>query len=364
MDGKSERFYSMNESPDIRKRAGAHGQAGFSLMELLIAMTVMVVIMAAIFACLKDSFQISATSYELSDAQQSLRAAHEYINRDLITAGDGLNGINNIRVPVQFVQGYLTQSPVLDPNDPGYMELSLIVSDDNVPGGTPVLGTNPQTNVLAGTDRITILETDRTFTNISLPAEAINASGSGVSISPADINLFRIGEIYFIAAGAKATLGVVTNIGGTNTNPTLVFADGDVYGLNHQGVGGPINFVSEGGTLPTTLMRMNIAHYFVNSDGLFVRRLFGVAGAGFKDTVIAEHFTDLQFRYLLSLRDANDQMQQPVSRLETSVQQTATRQVEISLKVRTAHAINDGQPKSLSMTTATSIRNMQFRLAQ
>jgi prepilin-type N-terminal cleavage/methylation domain-containing protein len=355
----------MNENQDTRLRAAAAShQAGFSLIELLIAVTVMVIVLAAVCASLKDSFRVSVTSYELTDAQQSLRAAHEYINRDLITAGDGLNGINNIRVPVQFMRAYLTQSPVLDANDPDYMDLSLIVSDDNVPGGTPVLGTNPPATVLGGTDRITILETDRTFAAISLPAGAINATGSNVSISPADINLFRIGEIYFIASGAKATLGVLTDFGGTNTAPTLVFAQGDGYGLNHEGAGGLINFVSEGGTLPATLMRVNLAHYFVTSDGLFVRRLFGVAGAGFKDTVIAEHLADLQLRYSLNLRDNKDNMQQPVSKLETTVQQTATRQVEISIKARTAHPLNDGQPKYLSMTTATSIRNMQFRLAQ
>jgi prepilin-type N-terminal cleavage/methylation domain-containing protein len=355
----------MTESKDIRSCAGTRRrQAGFSLIELLIAVSVMVIVLAAITASLKGSFQISATSYELTDAQQGLRAAHEYINRDLITAGDGLNGINNIRVPVGFVQAYLTQSPVLDGSDPGYMELSLVTSDDNVPVGTPVPGTNPPTTVLGGTDRITILQTDRTFAPIALPAEAVAPSGSNITINPADLNLFRIGEIYFIASGAKATLGVITDIGGTNTNPVLVFAEGDIYGINHEGVSGPINFVSEGGTLPTTLMRMNLAHYFINSEGLFVRRLFGVAGAGFKDTVIAEHFVDLQFRYSLNLRDDKDNMQQPVSKLETTVQQTATRQVEISLKARTVHPLNDGQPKYLSMTTATSIRNMQFRWAQ
>jgi prepilin-type N-terminal cleavage/methylation domain-containing protein len=354
----------MNENPDTRSSDAARHQAGFSLMELLIAVTVMLIVMGAVFASLRGSFQLSVTSYELTDAQQSLRAAHEYINRDLMTAGDGLNGINNIRVPIQFMQAYLTQSPVLNASDPNYMDLSLIVSDDNVPGGTPVLGTNPPATVLGGTDRITILEMDRTFAAISLPAGAINAAGSNVSINPADINLFRIGEIYFIASGARATLGVLTGFGGTNIAPTLVFAEGDGYGLNHEGVGGLINFVSEGGTLSATLMRINLAHYFVTADGLFVRRLFGVAGAGFKDTVIAEHLADLQLRYSLNLRDAKDNMQQPVSALQTTVQQAATRQVEITIKARTAHPLADGQPKYLSMTTATSIRNMQFRLAQ
>jgi prepilin-type N-terminal cleavage/methylation domain-containing protein len=347
-----------------RPRDGSRAQAGFSLLELLVVIAIMLVIMTSIFSFVKDSFKVSITSYELADAQQSLRTAHEYINRDLITAGDGLNGINNIRLPVGFVRSYITQTPVLDPNDPSYVNISIITSDDNVPGTTVVLGANPPTNVLGGTDRITILEMDRTFTPLSLPANAITPSGSNVSISPADVNLFHIGEIYFITSGAKATFGAITNVTGSGNNPNLIFGDGDPYGLNHPGNGGPINVVSDAGKLPTTLMRMNIAHYFVNAKGLFVKRVFGVAGAGFTDIVIAEHVTDLQFRYSLDLRDANGNLQQPVSQLATAVQQSAARQVEVIITARTTHPVNNDAPQTLTMTTSTSIRNMQFRLAQ
>lgn len=363
--GQTDGLFYMKGCPVLGPRGGTRRQAGFSLLELLIAVTMMTIILAAVFDSVKSSFQVSVTSYELTDAQQSLRTAHEYINRDLLTAGDGLNGINNIRVPVGFVQSYLTQSPVLDPSDPGYMELSIVNSDDNVPGGTPVLGTNPPASILAGSDRITVLGADRAFAAVTLQAADIAPDGSAVTISPADVNLFNIGEIYFIASGARATLGVVTDITtGSNNNPRLVFADGDIYGINRAGVGGPINFVTEGGTLPATLTRMSISHYFVDSNGLFVKRLFGVARKGFTDTVIAEHLSDLQFRYSLNLRDARGNVQQPVDRLETTMQQTAARQVEVALKARTAHPTGDGQPKFLSMTTSTSIRNLQFRLAQ
>lgn len=330
---------------------------------MLLVVTIMAIIMGAVFQSLKGSFKISMTSHELSDAQQGVRAAHEYINRDLIVAGDGLNGINNIRLPTTFVETYLTQSPVINPSEPDYVNLSIITSDDNVPGTTNVAGTAPLMQILAGSDRVTMLKADRDFAPISLAANAIDASGTSISVSPADVDRFGIGEIYFLTSGDRATFGVITDITASNS-PSLIFGDGDPYGLNLTGIGGFINFVSEGGQQPTTLMRMNIAHYFVNSEGLFMKRLFGVPQFGYVDIVVAEHLANLQFRYALNLRDANGNVQQPIDELETSVQQSATRQVEVAITTQTAHAINNGVPQQVTMTTTASIRNMQFRLAQ
>jgi hypothetical protein len=217
--------------------------------------------------------------------------------------------------------------------------------------------------VLAGSDRVTMLKADRTFAPISLAANAIDPSGSTVEISPADVGRFSIGEIYFLTSGDRGTFGVITDIDESNP-PSLIFGDGDAYGLNLTGGGGYINFVSGGGQQPTTLMRMNIAHYFVNSEGLFMKRLFGVPQAGFADIVIAEHLANLQFRYALNIRDANGNLPQPVDELETSVQQSATRQVEVAITTETAHAINNGARQPLTMKATASIRNMQFRLAQ
>lgn len=338
-------------------------ERGFSLLEMLVAVVIMLIIMGAIFESLKGSFKVSMTSHEMSDAQQGVRAAHEYINRDLVVAGDGLNGINNIRLPTAFVVNYLTQSPVINASEPDHVNLSIITSDDNVPAATFVPGAAAPMQVLPGSDRVTMLKADRAFAPISLAADAIDPSGSTVEINPADVERFSIGEIYFLTSGDRATFGVVTDI--NDSNPaTLSFGDGDAYGLNLTGGGGYINFVSDGGQQPTTLMRMNIAHYFVNAEGLFMKRLFGIPQAGFADIVIAEHLANLQFRYALNIRDANGNLPQPVDELETSVQQSATRQVEVAITTETAHAINNGAPQQLTMKATASIRNMQFRLAQ
>ncbi len=109
-------------------------ERGFSLLEVLVAMFVMLIVTGAIFALMRDSMKTSTAALELSDGQQSVRTAQEYINRDLINAGDGLNSISNISVPENFVRNYLTLNPVVDPPPPtvGFVKLGLLTSDNNV----------------------------------------------------------------------------------------------------------------------------------------------------------------------------------------------------------------------------------------
>lgn len=353
-------------------RADMRNQAGFSLLELLIVLVVMLVITGSVFSLMRDAIKVSTTTYELTDAQESLRTAQEYLNRDLTVTGDGLKGINNIRLRVGFVLAYITQNPVVDPSDPGYANFSIISSDDNVPATTAVAGTAPAVNVLGGTDRITLLVRDSTFTPVALPAGAITTTGSNVSVTPADVGRFNVGEIYFITCQDRATFGAITSIGGNN-NLNLIFTNGDLYGLNQPGNGGPINAVAiaaNGTSLPTTLMRMRMIHYFVNANGLLIRRVFGVGGGtGFTDSVIAEHVANLQFRYSLSLRDANNNLRQPVVALTTEQQQITVQQVEVTVTTETVHPVNvrmvngamTATPQQVTMTTSTGIRNLQFQ---
>src|SRR6266571_6422176 len=101
-------------------------QAGFSMIELLVAMVTTIIILGASLALVGSSIKFASTTYHLTDAEQSLRAAHEVINRDLTTAGSGLKGMGNISVPKTFVQNYLTQTPIVDPLNPNYVNLALV----------------------------------------------------------------------------------------------------------------------------------------------------------------------------------------------------------------------------------------------
>jgi prepilin-type N-terminal cleavage/methylation domain-containing protein len=339
-----------------------NSQAGFSLIEMLIAVAVFVVLTASVAALLRDTMKIATATYEITDAQENLRIAQEYINRDLMNAGDGLKSISTIRVPTAFVTNYITLNPISDTGMPaGTTNLGILTSDNNLPASTNVVQSNPATVVRTASDRQTILEIDPSFTPIALPAASANSSGSTITVSAADIGKFSVGEIYFLTSSLGGTFATITaKNSGTRV---LSFSTGDAYGLNLTGTGGHIKAISNSGALATSLMRMRIIHYYVTSTKLLMRREFGIKGAGHRDSIIAEHVLNVQLNYSLNMTDANGNLVQPTSTLSTTEQRLAVRQVETTVTVETPRAIHGGIQPTISATTATSVRNMQFRQA-
>ena len=51
-------------------------EAGFSLFELIIAMSVMLIISATVFTLMGNSIKVGATATEMANAQEALRTAH------------------------------------------------------------------------------------------------------------------------------------------------------------------------------------------------------------------------------------------------------------------------------------------------
>jgi type II secretory pathway pseudopilin PulG len=341
-------------------------------MELMVVMAVMLLVMGSAFSFMKSAINVSNATYELTEAQENLRTAHEYISRDILTAGDGLNGISSIQVAQGFVNNYLAKNVIPDPTKPGYVNLPIIGSDANVPGSTVVTmpAPTPPVNVLANTDRITLLALDPTFVAIPLGIGTILANGLTVRIAAVDLPRFTVGEIYCFTSQSGATFGTVTAITGGAT-PSLTFDAPASYGLNAPGVAGPLKLIgaaNPGGvsTQPVTLQRVRMINYYVNARNEFVKRVFGVPGTGYVDNLIAEHVTNLKFRYILGSNNPDGSVQQPLSQLTNSTQQVAVRFIETTITAETTHPVNflTGARAQSSMVTTTTIRNMQFRQAR
>lgn len=66
-----------------------HREAGYSLIELLVSMAIMMVVTGAIFALVDPSQSTSQTQPEVQDMQQRMRVATDSIYRDLVMAGAG-----------------------------------------------------------------------------------------------------------------------------------------------------------------------------------------------------------------------------------------------------------------------------------
>jgi type II secretory pathway pseudopilin PulG len=367
----------------MQGKRNIHSQDGFTIIELTVALTVMIILTAGIVSLMKGSMNISTANYELTDAQQSLRTAQEYINRDLMNAGDGLKTISVIRVPQTFVNNYLTLTPIVDTDMPlGIINLGILTSDNAVPVGTAVVGASPSTTILSMpgpdnvfgtaddqlTDRQSIIEVDPQF--IAIPPTTIDSTGTIVTLPSGTVmTQFTVGEIYYFSSAAGGTFAYLTakNSGACQ----LTFGTGDTpFGLNLVGTANNLKVISSGGTLPTSMTRMRIIHYYVNASKYLMRRVFGAkcvpsqTCTGFQENVVAEHVTNVQFNYSLDMTDSAGNVVQPTQTLSNKSQRLGIRQVEVTVTVETPHALQSGNRSTLSMTTSTSVRNMQFRKAQ
>lgn len=349
---------------------GSRNQSGFTIIELMIVLTIMIILSASIFGMMRNSMMISLTTYEMTAAQENVRTAHEYLSRDLLVAGDGTRGLGNICVRANFVFGFLTRNPGSNPCGVNMVNLPLIQSDDNVPANTAVPLTNPAKTVRyldvknqplpELPDRINILQKDTSFTTVTLNPNLISADGGLVSVPLADVNRFNVGEVYFFTSQRGATFATVT--ARNSAAGILSFATGDVYGLNQAVDGGPLSWLSDRGRLATSIQRMLVINYFVDQDGLLIRRVIGLPSTiQPTDSIIAERIMLLKFRYLLNLNGAGNVIQQPADQLATVNQQSALRQVEVTVTSETARELADKKRQQISMTTTTSVRNLQFR---
>jgi prepilin-type N-terminal cleavage/methylation domain-containing protein len=374
----------------MRSNPDRNTQAGFSLIELMVAMTVFLIIAGGAFALLSNAVRVSSTTFEMTDAQESLRFAQEYINRDLIIAGDGLEEVTGIRLPTGFVTNYLTADQI-SPSG-GFVNIEMMSPDNDVAASflTPL---NPPgaagtgLTVLAGTDRISMIARDPSFEAVAVqgntgtpvknsPTMAVATPSTGPRITinfqnAGEMNRFQINEIYYFSSSdsKRRTFAAVTgkNNGGGNN---VTFATGDPYGLNPSTTANaPVQWISMDGATMTgfTISRMQIITYFVQAkttgnvtSGLLTKRVIGVPGRGYTDSVIAEHVTGLQFRYQLNMRDTNGEMVAPVSQFSAASEMITVRQVEVTLTAESTHRINNNVRPTITSTTATSIRNLQF----
>ncbi len=331
-------------------------------MELLIVMVLTIIVMVAVFSLMHGVVKTSNANYEMTLAQQGLRNSQEFLTRDILTAGDGLKGLSNIWIPTSFATQNLTArlASDLDPTGSGYVNLGLAVSDNNVPAGTSIRFVTPTMNVLAGSDRMTLLARDSSFSTIDLAIADVNYSTGQINVPALRIGDFAAGEIYFISNGVAGAFGTVTSVD-TGAN-AIYWANGDAYNINRLGPSGQLGSVSNLGTYPMTLWRVKIVNYFVDEQNKLVRRVFGVKGRGFIDSVVAEHLKNLQFRYTLEPASTSIIFNQPKEQIDLS-EAIWVRMIEPNIVVETAYPLQDGRKHTVDSTMQAGVRNIQFSKA-
>lgn len=269
-------------------------EAGFTILELLIAIALGMIILAGLFRTFKVQHDSYVIQDQVSAMQQNLRAAMYFITRDLQMAGYYTNFDRNSRQ--------------LDWNDDGTPESGrpLLFSRNNVAAGS---------GIKALTDVITIVKASSEARTLN-PGEG--ASAGVITLSSRDLD-----------ADGTADLNSTTGKKfGVLVKQDLSFADFfqvDSASGNITPPGGLVENYTSG----DTVFRTDIIIYRVSEDAAhpcLERRNLG-SDAGYQ--VIAENIDNIQFRYQLN---DGTWVNDPAGN------QARVRAVEVLLVARTAFA--------------------------
>jgi prepilin-type N-terminal cleavage/methylation domain-containing protein len=304
-------------------------QKGFSLIELMVSMGIVVTVVAIATGTLMQAEHATTAVSYMANTQENLRAGMHFMVRDLMQAGEGIpqggvslpnSGTSAINRPgtnpaITFPAAYTTLPAIT----PGYL------------AGQFATSLNPSTGVtLTGvrTDIINIIYADNILQDTagnylySYPiiqaanppcAGTINATGASVTLAPAcfimpgAINPITTGNLIMFHNQNGTALEYVTSVAGQTIN----FSAGDPAGLNQTGkaFGTVANLATSPGVFPPTIItRVWMVTYYVDATNVQNPQLIRQvnypnypAGAPVNPpTAIADDIENLAFSYAIT----------------------------------------------------------------
>jgi prepilin-type N-terminal cleavage/methylation domain-containing protein len=255
----------MKQSQVVR----AHATAGFTLVETLVAVTVVSLIMGATFVGLTNATRLSENARLMSGVNGNLRSAMDVIVRDLSQAGRGLPGVRRVGVPNGAGANAISR-PVPPVGAPTAMTTFRPAS------GLPAVSVGFQGGY-NNSDVLTIIAADSSFENIRVTAATANGSGGSVTVvasRPVTVanggpDNIRVGDLIDVRNAGADVLLAVSAISGQ----TLTFSPGasDGLGVNQFApglTGSATNVIGSAPSLPSvSLTRIKmISYYLLNDD--------------------------------------------------------------------------------------------------
>jgi prepilin-type N-terminal cleavage/methylation domain-containing protein len=371
--------------------------AGFTLIELMIAMSVTMVLLYAAMRAFKDASQSSKQISLASDMTDNLRAGLNYLQQDLIQAG---TGIPTPGIPIPYTtNGTGTCNAAAAPNrptppgvnaatfpkcnavlpaiEPGQAMGPLITSPDATAG-------NPS-NPASFTDEITMLYADNSSGLDSKPvnqpplapspgcAGTIAVNGQSLTFDPTCVNMANItasgaqiqpGDLIMFSNSLGNALQVVTSASAN----TLNFAPGDAFGLNGRTdasgtvlqLRNAVCTTSANCWPPTTVTRIWMITYYLDNvaDPTHVRLIRQV---NFNPgNPVGETMENMQFTYNFvdGVNNPVNQASVPAGNTEAQI-----RSVSISLGARSNSLVREGN-KTLyarhNLSSQVSLRSMAY----
>ncbi|HYE74215.1 MAG TPA: prepilin-type N-terminal cleavage/methylation domain-containing protein, partial [Blastocatellia bacterium] len=261
-------------------------QSGFSLIELMLAMSITIGLTGAIFYYLKQNQEAFVVQAALADTQQNFRAALDLLTRDIQSAG---SNIPNFMGPIAGTNG---ASSAPD-------EILLIYGDSTF---SSVTVNGPIAN---STSTIDVLGSSLpTFTNgnnyILYSYTQKNNGGADLTADAAEFSIFKLSSQADITNGKRLTPTAPTNPDGstiTNAIPTswanMSFPDNATLGL--------------------TKIDQWIRYRIDTANNELQRSVNGGAWIA-----VAHNITDMQIQYWVEYNNGTSYTQQTISDLGTA----------------------------------------------
>ncbi|MBE3109134.1 MAG: type II secretion system protein, partial [Acidobacteria bacterium] len=248
----------------------SHDQAGFTLVELLVAMTILTIIMGATLTAFTHAMRANEAAVLMLGANENLRTGLDLMVRDFIQVGQGLPTSKVIAVPAG-----IGASAIVRPGPPG-RTYTLPLGTSEITAVTPGAGlglnmiTDRGVDTGVATDIVTIIYADSQFvgTDGNPPPCTLAADGSSMTLSiGAQI---ENGDLIMFTNSMPngSAIQTVTRHSGTPPTQTAYFDIGDPLNLNQRGAedGTVIQLQSSPGVYPaTTASRIRMVTYYVDS---------------------------------------------------------------------------------------------------
>jgi prepilin-type N-terminal cleavage/methylation domain-containing protein len=247
-------------------------ERGFTLPEVLVATSVMLLVLAAAATAFKDALDVSGSSGLIADSNQSLRAATNLMVRDLLQAGRGIP-IGGIPMP-----SGVGATAINRPGPPGTSYTFDNVNFTTLPAIVPGPALGPSVNGQT-TDLITVLMTDPALAELTLNATPAVSGQPTLADDGSTLNVGTIASwITDPAAGVKAgdlilftnALGnavqTVTAVDATTKVVTFGAGTSDWFNLNQRTAPqGAITQILASPVPQTTAQRILMVTYYVDT---------------------------------------------------------------------------------------------------
>lgn len=269
-------------------------ETGFSIVELLISLTVFLVFIAAVYGLLRIGSIQKTTVSTQADATKNVRLSLNTIGRDAVNAGLGYTRVGG------YVPDNLTNLRMGLPADPNTTEdlITAVVAGNEINDNLALTG--------GKTDVVSFTYRDLGF-NGGNPINLVSAAdfgSNGVTITTEDgatVNS-KPYDLYLISDGSRTALGIVTSV--PSGGKTLVFEAGANDPLKINALFATSKLVNM--DYPAvTAKKVNWVSYRVTIDGVLTRTLFGnntdkPALEQIQVQPVAYNIQNLQVKYLMN----------------------------------------------------------------